>query len=159
MLGRYFRGKHLINGTGRLIDHSLGGGNDLDALHERWRLPDHVHGDIENDDISGSADITNKADIVMDYGKPKPKTGEEISPDARVLRVTKNRMSGVLTGKDGISLVFDAKSKRIAEKTHDFLTQSGKFNFLPVELNERQAEAMDAIFEDGEIPPDEDEEQ
>ena len=121
--------------------------------------PRKTNGDIENDDISGSADITNKADIVMDYGKPKPKTGEEISPDARVLRVTKNRMSGVLTGKDGISLVFDAKSKRIAEKTHDFLAQSGKFNFLPVELNERQAEAMDAIFEDGEIPPDEDEEQ
>lgn len=111
--------------------------------------PRKTNGDLDNDDVSGSADITNKADIVLNYGRPKDSQDQT----ARVLRVLKNRMSGVLTGKDGISLVFDPASKRIAEGTNDFLVRSGKFNFLPTELNEREAEELNDLFERGVLMP------
>lgn len=61
-----------------------------------------------NDDVSGSADITNKADLVLAYER----TGGEY--DAR-LSVTKNRLFGsYATGKDAIGLFYSASTKRVS---------------------------------------------
>lgn len=69
---------------------------------------------FDMDDISGSANITNLADVVMRYARPTQKKGEEI-PDARtkrILTVQKNRNDGRLQTM-GISLGYSETSKRI----------------------------------------------
>lgn len=67
----------------------------------------------ENDTISGSADITNRADIVLRYQRPN-----KDRPDGaeRELALTKNRLTGRLTGANPIPLWFDDESKRISDK-------------------------------------------
>ena len=80
--------------------------------------------DINNDDIAGSANITNLADMVMSYERPK-KTDEmtQAAPDddMRLLRLLKNRLNGNLE-RDGIKLYFQQSSKRISEsRTFDWL--------------------------------------
>lgn len=68
---------------------------------------------FQNDDVSGSADITNKVDVVMSYDKI-PDSEEE---DARILTVTKNR----LTGKLGeVKLYYSDESKRIVGANKNF---------------------------------------
>ena len=59
-----------------------------------------------NDDVSGSADISNLASIVMSY--------ERFSEDAnkRLLKVTKNRFTGRLF-LEGFLMSYDDASKRI----------------------------------------------
>ena len=95
---------------------------------------------LGNDDISGSADITNKADIVLTYGRRE----KSEDPDLRELSVIKNRLTGKLT-KEPIDLIFDGPSKRIAESRADFrkMTEeiSEGFRQLTVE------EAVDLPFE------------
>ena len=49
MLGGNLGGQHLIDAARGLIHHALGGRNDLDALHERRGLPDHIDSNIEYD--------------------------------------------------------------------------------------------------------------
>ena len=68
--------------------------------------------EFENDDVSGSADITNRVDVVMSYDKD-PKRGEAI----RVLKITKNRLSGRL---DEFTLYFSDDSKRISSNENIF---------------------------------------
>lgn len=64
---------------------------------------------MSNDDVSGSADITNKASIVMTYSRVK-REGEEMDPTERILAVIKNR----LTGKLGdVYMYYSEDSKRI----------------------------------------------
>ena len=66
--------------------------------------------DLENDDVSGSADITNKANTVLSYSRVKSKGGQEIDPTLRDLSVIKNR----LTGKLGVvRMAYLEDSKRI----------------------------------------------
>lgn len=64
---------------------------------------------FDNDDVSGSADITNKVDVVMSYGRcddSKEYDGE--------LLITKNRLTGRLAIKENaIGLFYSAKTKRI----------------------------------------------
>lgn len=70
---------------------------------------------LTNDDVSGSADITNKASIVMTYSRITH-NGEEPDPTVRTLAITKNR----LTGKLGtIKVYFSEDSKRISENSID----------------------------------------
>lgn len=65
---------------------------------------------ISNDDVSGSADITNKASIVMSYSRVINKEKQEPDPTERKLEITKNR----LTGKLGtVSMFYSDGSKRI----------------------------------------------
>lgn len=72
--------------------------------------------EFQNDDVSGSADITNRVDIVMSYDRPK-----DAPPEERALRITKNRLTGKLaTGDNAISLIFDGASKRIVGKNESF---------------------------------------
>lgn len=80
--------------------------------------------DIMTDDVSGSGNITNLADVVLCYTRPtkaKPKKGKqhpEEEPEEddgkRVLKVLKNRLNGRLDMK-GIPMFFEESSKRIAE--------------------------------------------
>lgn len=64
---------------------------------------------LNNDDVSGSADITNKASIVMTYSRVIH-DGQEPDPDERLLTIIKNR----LTGKLGdVYVYYSGDSKRI----------------------------------------------
>lgn len=88
--------------------------------------PRKQSGNLANDDVSGSSNITDRADLVMTYGRIPPKKGEEPEgDDVRRLEVLKNRLTGVLAiDKKGIRLVYDNGSKRIAENTNDFFKKN-----------------------------------
>lgn len=71
---------------------------------------------VGNDDVSGSADITNKASIVMTYSRVKHGE-EEPDPDERSLAIIKNR----LTGKLGdVYMYYSEDSKRIVGPDRKF---------------------------------------
>lgn len=74
-------------------------------------------GEISNDDVSGSADITNKASIVMNYSRIIDKNREEPDPTERLLTVTKNRLTGKL-GK--VHMFYSDDSKRIVGPLQKF---------------------------------------
>lgn len=67
---------------------------------------------FDNDDVSGTADITNRVDVVMSYDKD-----EKLADDVRKLKITKNRLTGRL---GEIELFFDEDSKRISDIPADF---------------------------------------
>lgn len=93
--------------------------------------------EFQNDDVSGSADITNKVDTVMSYDKIEDKKDPDYDrEEVRVLRVTKNRLTGKL-GK--IKLYYSEDSKRIND-SENFIR-----HYLPEE-------------EQGFVDPDEEEE-
>lgn len=63
----------------------------------------------DNDDVSGSGDISNRVDVVMIYGRPTEGTGFD-----GTLAVTKNRLTGKLTrAKQPIELLYSQSTKRI----------------------------------------------
>ena len=64
---------------------------------------------FSNDEVAGSSNITNLADVVLNYAMPP--NDMDIVPE-RVLQVSKNRLSGT-TGM--INLWYDIPSKRILE--------------------------------------------
>lgn len=66
---------------------------------------------FDNDEVAGSSNITNLADVVMNYARPRE--DDEINPD-RILQVTKNRLNGNVN-YDGIPLWYDIPSKRIID--------------------------------------------
>ena len=66
---------------------------------------------FSNDEVAGSSNITNLADVVLNYAMPRGE--EEVKPE-RILQVTKNRLNGK-TDFDGIPLWYDIPSKRILE--------------------------------------------
>lgn len=69
-----------------------------------------------NDDVSGSADITNKVDVVMSYCRINAEDENE-----RQLKITKNRLTGKLTSeKNDIRLYYSESSKRIVGRNMDF---------------------------------------
>lgn len=61
----------------------------------------------ENDEISGSGDISNLATVILSYEKDN-----ELQEGQRLVKITKNRLFGRLETK-GIILDFDGKSRRI----------------------------------------------
>ena len=77
--------------------------------HLRKTGKDEKGNAFDNDSVSGSSDITNRVDIVMNYSKaPEDAEGDS------VLQVGKNRLAGILRlGKDGIQLKYSAKTKRV----------------------------------------------
>ena len=66
---------------------------------------------FSNDSVAGSSNITNLADVVMNYALPKD--DDELKPD-RILQVSKNRLTGKVNF-GGIPLWYDVPSKRILE--------------------------------------------
>lgn len=77
-----------------------------------------ISAEFRNDDVAGSANITNLADVVMNYSRPKDAKKDTNPPD-RVLQVTKNRLTGNVS-YNGIPLWFEEESKRISETQTNF---------------------------------------
>ena len=61
----------------------------------------------ENDDVLGSSEITNLAGVIMSYGRDG-----EIEDSERLLKITKNRLTG-RCNFDGVVCGYDDASKRI----------------------------------------------
>lgn len=87
---------------------------------------------FENDDVLGSSNITNFADIIMRYDVPSKK---EQDADKRILELTKGRRDGK-RGK--FEMFYDPKSKRITDSE--------------VKLNDVLLPAVDFIEMDEEVP-------
>lgn len=65
--------------------------------------------EFDNDDVAGSADITNKADVVMSYERVE----DDDTCDSK-LSITKNRLFGKYAAKEkAIKLCYSEKTKRI----------------------------------------------
>jgi len=66
---------------------------------------------FDNDAVSGSADITNRVDIIMNYSKAK----ETDNFDSK-LQIGKNRLAGTLKlGENAIQLLYSPHTKRVYE--------------------------------------------
>ena len=86
--------------------------------------PRKTSSNLGNDDVSGSADITNKADIVLTYGRDR----DSADQDLRKMYVIKNRLTGRITKDDEpIRLFFEPKSKRIAESRRALMKQTERY--------------------------------
>lgn len=70
--------------------------------------------EFDNDDVSGSADITNRVDTVINYEKPKDST---VPDNQRTLNVTKNRLWGYVGQFD---VWYSDESRRTSENQNDF---------------------------------------
>lgn len=70
--------------------------------------------DFSNDDVAGSANITNLVDVVMRYSR-----NEDKSCNSK-LGVHKNRLTGKYPPEGGIPLYFDEASKRISDVENGF---------------------------------------
>ena len=92
---------------------------------------------VSNDDVSGSADITNKASVVMTYSRVIIDK-EEPDPTERRLEVIKNR----LTGKLGdVHVYYSDESKRIVGPDRKFNRCYIQPTFgLDVEINDEEME-------------------
>lgn len=93
-------------------------------------------GNDDTDEVSGSADITNKVDIVMTY-----KRGKDLPENERLLTVSKNRLTGKLAvGDKAIPLFYDDASKRIGDNRDAFSQSYGweteKDGFMSIEQME-----------------------
>ena len=96
---------------------------------------------FSNDSVAGSSNITNLADVVMNYALPKD--DDELKPD-RILQVSKNRLTGKVNF-GGIPLWYDIPSKRILEARGMNRTKYGWDNFdgfmrLPEMADEEEIE-------------------
>lgn len=76
----------------------------------------------ENDEISGSGDISNLATITIAYEKSK-----DLEENQRLVKVSKNRLFGKVN-TDGFTLDYDAKSKRIYGYGDDLNVEYGCFS-------------------------------
>lgn len=105
----------------------------------------------DTDEVSGSADITNKVDIVMTYKRNGSIDFSTVNmQNERFLTVSKNRLTGKLAVKDdAIALHYDPVSKRISDNRDDFTRPYGweasKDGFFSV--TKEQMEQMEIPFE------------
>lgn len=89
---------------------------------------------FDNDDVSGSSDITNAVDVVMAYERNKDKS---LECDG-LLSVTKNRLTGRLTLDKKIELLYSKSTKRITSYTSGNKTYSWAADkFGLVDINEQ----------------------
>lgn len=90
--------------------------------------------EFQNDDVSGSADITNKVDVVMSYSRPKADDEEKYDESCRQLLITKNRLTGKLTNdRRKIYLYYCDENKRIAGADKNFDYDTGWQGTEPIE--------------------------
>ena len=79
------------------------------VAHPRKAGKEESGTDFDNDIVSGSSNITDRVDIVLNYSRAK----EDDAFDSR-LQIGKSRLVGVLKlGKDAIPLNYDPKTKRV----------------------------------------------
>lgn len=103
-------------------------------------------GNDDTDEVSGSADITNKVDIVMTYKRNLA----SFENAERVVTVSKNRLTGKLAvGEAVIPLYYDEASKRICEDKADFIKPYGweKDEDGFIQITQEQAGQMEIPFE------------
>ena len=83
------------------------------VAHQRKAGKDQMQSDsFDNDTVSGSADVTNKVDIVINYSRAK----DEDQHDSNI-QVGKNRLVGTLRrGENAIKMVYSPKTKRVYEE-------------------------------------------
>ena len=82
--------------------------------------------ELDNDDISGSGDITNLSDTVISLDREKPDNQGE--KEKTLLSVRKNRATGVLlTGKERAEIVYNMRSKRYYQKGNENLLHPFQF--------------------------------
>ena len=77
---------------------------------------------FDNDDVAGSANITNLADVVLRYSDAENDDNDP-APPQRNLQVFKNRLTGRLN--KNIPLWFEESSKRISEDPGNFDRELG----------------------------------
>ena len=93
---------------------------------------------LNNDDISGSGDITNKVDLVFFYDKTADGDGK--------LTVTKNRLTGrLLTGQNAVVLAYSASCKRITSAVDSSKKSYGW-------ENKTAPEGFEALQDDADFP-------
>jgi len=81
------------------------------VAHPRKAGKDDKDADFDNDIVSGSSNITDRVDIVLNYSRAKEDAGYD-----SLLQIGKNRLSGTLKlGKNGIPLNYSPKTKRVFE--------------------------------------------
>ena len=102
--------------------------------------PRKTNQQLSNDDVSGSSNITDKADLVLTFGRIK-----DGPPDARKICITKNRLTGKITDTEGIRLVYDQKSRRLAEHSAEFRTIRFDWNTDPYGFEEVDDEDLEVI--------------
>ena len=79
------------------------------VAHPRKAGKDEKGSDFDNDIVSGSSNITDRVDIVLNYSRAK-----EGSDYDSLLQIGKSRLVGTLKlGKDGIPLNYSPKTKRV----------------------------------------------
>lgn len=76
--------------------------------------------ELENDDVSGASEITNKADVILNYARlsEKEAAAENEPENIRWIYVNKNRTGNGKLGK--VMLEFSPDSKRIVQKGDSF---------------------------------------
>ena len=80
------------------------------VAHPRKSGKDDRDSSFDNDIVSGSSNITDRVDIVMNYSRVRKEGSENNS----LLEIGKNRLMGTLRlGKDGIPLNYSADDKRV----------------------------------------------
>ena len=87
-----------------------------------------------NDSVSGTADISNLASVVMSYERGN----KEDADDIRRLKISKNRLYGTLTQGDGLELKYEPLSKRI------YATEQEKNRWYSWETNELGMKEVDS---------------
>lgn len=102
--------------------------------------PRKTNQQLSNDDVSGSSNITDKADLVLTFGRIK-----DGPPDARKICITKNRLTGKITDTEGIRLVYDQKSRRLAEHSAEFRNIRFDWNADPYGFEEVDDEDLEVI--------------
>lgn len=77
--------------------------------------------DLDNDDISGASEITNKASVILNYARldEKEAAGETEPDNVRWVYVKKNRTGNGRLGK--VMVDFSPESKRIVQKGDSFI--------------------------------------
>lgn len=125
--------------TNDLYRHQSKFVGELVAISKKYNVfilliahPRKTFGELDNDSISGSSNITDKADITLMYGKKSKKKEDEDYDDAlRELSVQKNRLTGKVT-KYPIQLTYDRSSRRVASCTSELFNI--QFNWKSDEL-------------------------
>lgn len=108
--------------------------------------------EFQNDDVSGSSDITNKVDVVMSYSRPSKDEDEGFDEFCRKLLITKNRLTGKLTNdRRKIFLYYSDSSKRIVGEDKNFDIDTGWQGDEPIILAAEEEEIpFNADIEDNE---------
>lgn len=89
------------------------------------------YGGDEMDDVSGTSDITNLANVVISYGRSR----EKCNDDQRMLRLLKNRLFGK-TNFEGWVMNYDERSNRIYGEGDDVNREYGWLKETMTEAND-----------------------